>query len=100
MQSYLEVYNETLRDLLTEDQQPGGLTLREDKRGITVCGLTWHQPTDAGQVFEMLELGNLRRHVSETAANAASSRSHAVLQIRLTKSSRAAGLEDTLQLGA
>ena len=47
--SYLEVYNETIRDLLdesgAESAQTGGLALRQDARnGATVCGLTWHAP--------------------------------------------------------
>ena len=97
--SYLEVYNETIRDLLdesgAESAQTGGLALRQDARnGATVCGLTWHAPDAASDVLEMLERGNARRAVGATGANAASSRSHAVLQIRLRRSARAAGVEE------
>ena len=97
--SYLEIYNETIRDLLdesgVESAQTGGLALRQDARnGATVCGLTWHAPDAASDVLEMLERGNARRAVGATGANAASSRSHAVLQIRLRRSARAAGVEE------
>ena len=97
--SYLEVYNETIRDLLdesgAESRRTGGLALRQDARnGATVCGLTWHAPDAASDVLEMLERGNARRAVGATGANAASSRSHAVLQIRLRRSARAAGVEE------
>ena len=101
--SYLEVYNETIRDLLGAPETPrtaAGLTLRQEARkGVTVCGLSEHEPTDAAEVLSMLERGNAMRAVSETAANAQSSRSHAVLQIRLTRSNRGAGVNDELQLG-
>ena len=69
--SYLEVYNETIRDLLdesgAESAQTGGLALRQDARnGATVCGLTWHAPDAASDVLEMLERGNARRAVGAT----------------------------------
>ena len=102
--SYLEVYNESIRDLLAPEDGPpppsGGLTLRQDaKNGITVGGLSEHEPTDAAAVLEMLERGNARRAVSETAANSVSSRSHAVLQISLRRATRASGVSDSYQLG-
>ncbi len=102
--SYLEVYNEAIRDLLAPEDAPAppalGLTLRQDARdGISVVGLTEHEPADAAEVLSMLERGNERRAVSETAANATSSRSHAVLQISLRRSSKAAGVSDEQQLG-
>ena len=42
----------------------------------------------------MLERGNLRRSVSETAANAESSRSHAVMQIRIERQAKPAAAAD------
>ena len=47
--SYLEIYNETIRDLLvpggTSANQKGGLMLREDaNQAISVAGLTSHHP--------------------------------------------------------
>ena len=103
--SYLEVYNETIRDLLPlpgtmQSVPPGGLELRhEARKGVNVCGLTEHEPEHASEVLEMIERGNMRRCVSETAANAESSRSHAVLQIKLRRSSKVAGTTDELTLG-
>eukprot|EP01083_Nonionella_stella_P187376 688351_1 len=78
--SYLEVYNETIRDLLVEKSRP--LPLREDpRRGTTVAQLTTYNPESASEVFDLLERGNARRSQSPTDANSESSRSHAVLQI-------------------
>ncbi len=87
--SYLEVYNETIKDLLnpTSNSTNSGinsLQIREDERRITISNLTSHRPVNVKQVMDMIIQGNLNRTVSSTAANATSSRSHAVLQINLT----------------
>ncbi|KAL6006919.1 Kinesin-like protein KIN-8A [Asimina triloba] len=59
--SYLEVYNETVRDLLSPGRP---LVLREDK-----------------QVMALLQQGNLNRTTEPTRVNETSSRSHAILQV-------------------
>ena len=84
--SYLEVYNEQLRDLLaaSSSSAASSLRLREERDGsMSIAGLTQHSPGSAEEVFRMLEKGNARRTQSSTDANAQSSRSHAVLQISL-----------------
>lgn len=48
--SYLEIYNETIRDLFTTDSPP--LALLEDPvRGATVAGLSQRNPSSAEEVF-------------------------------------------------
>jgi hypothetical protein len=90
--SYLEVYNETIHDLLVEHSAQ--LQLRDDGSGGTVvAGLSHQEPVSAEHVFALLELGNARRRQSPTDANAESSRSHAVLQIAVEQRPRTAGLE-------
>jgi kinesin family protein 18/19 len=90
--SYLEVYNETLQDLLV-DNSPS-LQLRDDGAGGTVvAGLSFQEPRSADQVFAMLAAGNARRRQSPTDANAESSRSHAVLQITVEQQARTAAIE-------
>ncbi|WFD19380.1 tubulin-dependent ATPase kip3 [Malassezia caprae] len=92
--SYLEIYNETIRDLLSPEPTPPGpgLALREDAASkISVVGITEHTPASPEQVLEMITEGNQRRTQSPTEANAASSRSHAVLQINVTRRPRTAG---------
>jgi kinesin family protein 18/19 len=60
--------------------------LREDtNQGVTVAGLTSHHPRDVQEVMDMIVQGNEYRTVSPTAANAVSSRSHAVLQINIAQ---------------
>ena len=92
--SYLEIYNETIRDLLSPTPTPPGpgLALREDAASkISVVGITEHIPESPQQVLEMITEGNKRRTQSPTEANAVSSRSHAVLQLNVTRKPRTAG---------
>ncbi|KAI0221548.1 tubulin-dependent ATPase kip3, partial [Massospora cicadina] len=86
--SYLEVYNETIRDLLCNDQDRlNPLNLREDaKQGIVVPGLVEKFPNSVEEMMAIIMQGNKRRTVSATEANATSSRSHAVLQINIRQS--------------
>lgn len=78
--SYIEVYNENLRDLLSPS--PEYLDLREDPiKGPVVAGVTAVSATSTVEVMTMLRRGNKNRTQEPTAANQESSRSHAVLQI-------------------
>lgn len=94
--SYLEIYNETIRDLLTEESVPrGGLMLREDcNQAVSVSGLSSHHPRNVEEVMDMIMRGNHMRTMSPTAANATSSRSHAVLQINVAQKDRNASVEE------
>ncbi|KIJ56657.1 hypothetical protein M422DRAFT_22805 [Sphaerobolus stellatus SS14] len=90
--TFLEIYNEEIRDLLAEPGSTpprGGLVIREDK-AVKVSGLTELRPVSAEEVKQIVLAGNLRRTQSPTHANETSSRSHAVLQIHLTTSPRTA----------
>lgn len=93
--SYLEIYNETIRDLLVPGGSKQGLMLREDSnQAVTVPGLTSHKPKDVQEVMDMIVQGNEYRTVSPTAANATSSRSHAVLQINIAQKDRNASVNE------
>lgn len=93
--SYLEIYNETIRDLLLPGGSKAGLNLREDSnQAVTVPGLTSHHPKDVQEVMDMIVQGNEYRTVSPTAANAVSSRSHAVLQINIAQKDRNAAVNE------
>lgn len=93
--SYLEIYNETIRDLLVPGGSKQGLMLREDSnQAVTVSGLTSHHPKDVQEVMDMIVQGNEYRTVSPTAANAVSSRSHAVLQINVAQKDRNASVNE------
>ncbi|MEQ2193845.1 Kinesin-like protein kif18a [Xenoophorus captivus] len=88
--SYLEVYNEQIRDLLAN---VGPLAVREDSsKGVVVQGLTLHQPKSAEHILEALDSGNRNRTQHPTDMNASSSRSHAVFQIYLRQQDKTASL--------
>ncbi|XP_067012644.2 uncharacterized protein [Anabrus simplex] len=79
--SYLEVYNETVHDLINPS---GPLKIHEDgTSGTVVSGIQIHRITNAEELFAMLEKGNSNRTQHPTDANAESSRSHAVFQVMI-----------------
>lgn len=94
--TFLEIYNEEIRDLLADAGTPtprGGLQIREDKF-VKVVGLVELRPTSAEEVKQIVLQGNSRRTQSPTHANETSSRSHAVLQVHVTQSPRTASLTE------
>ncbi|KAK3676757.1 tubulin-dependent ATPase kip3 [Recurvomyces mirabilis] len=98
--SYLEIYNETIRDLLS----PGaggkqGLMLREDaNQVVSVAGLSSHKPQNVAEVMDMVIRGNACRTQSPTEANATSSRSHAVLQVNISLKDRNASVNEPVTM--
>ncbi|XP_074703348.1 kinesin-like protein KIF19 [Strix aluco] len=89
--SYLEIYNEMIRDLLNPSL--GRLQLREDAGGtVQVTSITQIPATSADEVMQLLARGNRQRTQEPTAANRTSSRSHAVLQVTVRRRQRGRGL--------
>ncbi|KAM6079807.1 LOW QUALITY PROTEIN: kinesin-like protein KIF19 [Theristicus caerulescens] len=96
--SYLEIYNEVIRDLLNPSS--GFLDLREDPRGsIQIAGITEVSTTNAQEVMQLLMKGNKQRTQEPTAANKTSSRSHAVLQVTVTQKSRRKAIGKEVPIG-
>jgi len=91
--SYVEVYNETLRDLLLFGGGGEGpqaqLRLVEDPSsgGTRLDGVTEESVGSISDVYDAVVRGEARRHVGETDANARSSRSHAVLRFTIESKS-------------
>lgn len=82
--SYMEIYNEELRDLLNDNNRrtSTSLTIREDKRGsIYVEGLKEVAVTSLEQLMEVFRVGERNKAVGSTKMNDRSSRSHAILKI-------------------
>lgn len=93
--SYLEVYNETVRDLLN----PGkALNVQETGQHVQVQGLSFHKPRDADNLMQMLACGNQNRSQHPTDANAESSRSHAVFQIFVRQQDRTANVKSNVAI--
>ena len=77
--SYIEVYNELIKDLLNGDKSDS-LDLREDSdKGVCVAGVTEIMTTNPEEIMKYIIQGNKARTKERTDANEASSRSHAVL---------------------
>ncbi|XP_030766173.1 kinesin-like protein KIF18A isoform X1 [Sitophilus oryzae] len=87
MLTYVEIYNEVVKDLLCPGGQP--LYLREDsKYGVIISGVKVHKIANPNDLFLLLEQGNKRRTQHLTDANAESSRSHAVFQVYIHMTSK------------
>jgi kinesin family protein 15 len=89
--SYLEIYNETVADLLAEAGSGAvAPNIREhDKKGVFVEGLTEATVTSAEETYALFTRGSHNRHVGMTEMNRESSRSHAVFTISLESRRRA-----------
>ncbi|KAM3163722.1 Kinesin-like protein [Lachancea thermotolerans] len=115
--SYLEIYNEKIYDLLNypSAKSPGGaygsfqsknvpgagaeLPVRDDARhGVRVVGLTEQQVHSSEDVLRKIELGNSNRRTGETDYNTRSSRSHAIVTIKVTCTELLSGTETTSTL--
>ncbi|KAH9818521.1 kinesin motor domain-containing protein, partial [Melampsora americana] len=95
--SYLEIYNETLKDLLS-DGTPQKLTIHENQKGrVYVNGLREEVVTHPLQVITTLQKGEKARHVGATDWNERSSRSHTVFT--MTIESRPRDSEELIQTG-
>ncbi|KAI7218797.1 kinesin-domain-containing protein [Hortaea werneckii] len=88
--SYVEIYNEQLRDLLLPDHIPQSdrsqVAIREDTRGrILLTGLTQLPINSVDDLLNALNFGSAIRQTDATAINARSSRSHAVFSLNLVQ---------------
>ncbi|XP_065172485.1 osmotic avoidance abnormal protein 3 isoform X2 [Atheta coriaria] len=87
--SYLEIYNEQIRDLLTFDgsktaANSNNLPLKDTQNeGLTVAGLTTHQVHNMQECEELLQIGAKNRMIGATLMNQNSSRSHSIFTISI-----------------
>nr|CAD7453692.1 unnamed protein product [Timema tahoe] len=81
--SYVEVYNENIHDLLSEDHT-ASLSIREDPlHGVFVKRLTGFVVASSTDLYNVTTLGNRNRATGSTKMNEKSSRSHAVLMVTI-----------------
>lgn len=81
--SYLEIYNEDIRDLLGTDCKKR-LELKENpSSGVYVPELSKHTVSNVSDCEKLMELGWKNRSTGSTLMNADSSRSHSIFTISL-----------------
>ncbi|XP_033975348.1 kinesin-like protein KIF22 isoform X2 [Trematomus bernacchii] len=86
--SYLEIYNEKVLDLLSPGSQD--LQIREDKdKNILIPGLTHTTITSFSDFDKLFVPASLNRTTASTKINQRSSRSHAVLLLKVVRTQHA-----------
>ncbi|KAG5355969.1 Chromosome-associated kinesin KIF4A [Yarrowia sp. B02] len=87
--SYVELYNEQLRDLLDPTPKPQPM-VREDSSGhVIVTGVNHVTVTTLEELLGLLRSGSELRQKGSTALNSESSRSHAIFTLTLTQNGAA-----------
>nr|XP_034889651.1 kinesin-like protein KIN-7G isoform X1 [Populus alba] len=85
--SAMEIYNESVRDLLSTDATPLRL-LDDPERGTVVERLTEESIRDWNHFKELLSVCEAQRQIGETSLNEASSRSHQILRLTVESSTQ------------
>ncbi|KAL7374132.1 hypothetical protein ABVT39_022718 [Epinephelus coioides] len=92
--SYLEIYNETLVDLLPSlqgSQHPSHrsmVVMEEPGRGVTIRGLSLHAVHSEEEALNLLFEGEMNRIIGSHALNRSSSRSHCIFTVHIESHSR------------
>uniref|UniRef100_A0A2I3LJN6 Centromere-associated protein E n=1 Tax=Papio anubis TaxID=9555 RepID=A0A2I3LJN6_PAPAN len=82
--SYMEIYNETITDLLCGTQKMKPLIIREDvNRNVYVADLTEEVVYTSEMALKWITKGEKNRHYGETKMNQRSSRSHTIFRMIL-----------------
>ena len=84
--SFLEIYNENVRDLLSKDQTKMCALKETPDLGVYVDGLTTFVVKSALEMRKVLEVGKKNRSVGATLMNADSSRSHSIFTVTVETS--------------
>lgn len=79
--SYIEIYNEKIRDLL--DLRKTDLKIREQNNSVWVEDATEHYVSSFAAVLELMAQGQSNRAIASTNMNLESSRSHSVFMLTL-----------------
>ncbi|KAI8844459.1 P-loop containing nucleoside triphosphate hydrolase protein [Chytriomyces cf. hyalinus JEL632] len=99
--SFLEIYNEEIRDLLVKKSK-GGLELKEHpETGVYVKDLSGYVVKSVAEMEQLMTVGNSARSVGATLMNETSSRSHSIFTITIESSESGGGTngEDRFVLG-
>ncbi|CAL5376267.1 unnamed protein product [Camellia sinensis] len=93
--SAMEIYNESVRDLLSTDSSPLRL-LDDPKRGTVTEKLTEEPLRDWNNVMELLSICEAQRQIGETALNETSSKSHQIIRLTIESSAWQFSVKDYL----
>lgn len=97
--TYLEIYNEEVRDLLGKDQNTRLEVKERPDIGVFVKDLSGYVVNNADDLDRIMSLGNKNRVVGATAMNVSSSRSHAIFTITVESSQLGDDGEQHVKMG-
>jgi hypothetical protein len=99
--SFLEIYNEEIRDLLVKmAKKPTALELKEHpETGVYVKDLSSYVVKNVAEMDKLMAFGNSNRSVGSTLMNAQSSRSHSIFTITVESSEMGADGEEHYRVG-
>ena len=83
--SFIQIYLESIQDLLDLDSKE--IRIREDpEKGIFLEGVQWVKCNTPEECYQVFHSGEINRNTESTKMNAHSSRSHAILILRIENS--------------
>ncbi|CAI9727654.1 KIF3A isoform X1 [Octopus vulgaris] len=97
--SYLEIYNEEVRDLLGKDQMQRLEVKERPDIGVYVKDLSAFVVNNADDMDRIMTLGNKNRVVGATNMNAHSSRSHAIFSLTIECSEKGIDGKQHVRMG-
>ncbi|CAH1642079.1 unnamed protein product [Spodoptera littoralis] len=97
--TYLEIYNEEVRDLLGNNPHQSLEVKERPDIGVFVKDLTGYVVHNADELEKIMAVGNKNRHIGATAMNTESSRSHAIFSITVESSKRGSDNKMHVKMG-
>ena len=97
--SYLEIYNEEVRDLLGKEVKRKMELKEHPLKGVYVQGLSKHRVGNIPSLEKVLDLGSRNRSVGETLMNVDSSRSHSIFTIEIESSQMMENGKENIRVG-
>lgn len=97
--TYLEIYNEEVRDLLGNNPHQSLEVKERPDIGVFVKDLTGYVVHNADELEKIMTVGDKNRHIGATAMNTESSRSHAIFSITVESSKKGSDGKTHVKMG-